>query len=168
MPRETKVIFYESIVAPHIDYCSSMLFVMNQSQIYYLQKIQNRFMRGILRAEVRTHISEMLEVLGWKSINQRIHYNVLKLMYRLENGDLPKYLDSMLYSNREVHNYNTRNTHYRLPMYNKSFSHRSLGYNGVKLYNSLSNFYTMGELRELQYNQFLDLLSVFIKESISI
>lgn len=168
LPLETKIIFYESIVAPHIDYCSSVFFIMNQSQIYRLQKIQNRFMRAILRAESRTHIREMLEVLEWKSINQRINFNVLKLLFRLENGDLPNYLDSILCTNREVHNYKTRNTHFRLPLYSKSFSQRSLGYNGVKLYNSLSNFYTLGELRELKYDNFLNLLNIFIKDNISI
>lgn len=125
-------------------------------------------MRGILNTENRTHIKDMLEKLNWKSINQRIQFNVLKLLFRIDKGELPKYLNNLLSTNSDIHNYNTRNTHFRLPKYSKSFSQRSLGYNGVKLYNSLSNYCKLDDLQSLEYSRFTEILHRFVKEKIDI
>ncbi|KAJ8971063.1 hypothetical protein NQ317_002755, partial [Molorchus minor] len=57
----TKITIYKSIIAPHIDFCSSVLFNLKDNQIQQLQKIQNRGMRNILQCNKFTPIKLMLE-----------------------------------------------------------------------------------------------------------
>ncbi len=50
----------------------------------------------------------MLEVLGFQSVKQRIAFNSLKLMYKIENGLAPKYLKDLPKKNKEKYQYNLR------------------------------------------------------------
>lgn len=166
MPRDCKEIYYKSLVSPHIDYCSSVLFIMNSGQIETLQKIQNKFMRLILRAERRTHIVDLLDRLHWQSIKQRIYFNTLKLIYHMIKGDLPEYLKKLLVTNRDIHKYETRNTHYRLPVFVKTCSQQSLYYKGLNEYNKMQDVYKNCNLKELSLKEFLKLLCSYIKDKV--
>lgn len=168
LPTHSKITFYKSLVSAHIDYCSSILFIMHDSQIDRLQKIQNKFMRVILRTQSRTHIVDMLDKLKWQSVNQRIHFNTIKFIYRIIKGDLPEYLERILVSNREIHNYNTRNTHYRIPLFTKAFSQRSLISKGITEYNKVQDHFKNCDLKMLPKAEFIKLLSYYIKDKISI
>ena len=48
---EEKKLLYKSLVVPHIDYSSAILFMCNQSEIIGLQKLQNKAMRMILKED---------------------------------------------------------------------------------------------------------------------
>jgi hypothetical protein len=50
----------------------------------------------------------MLKVLGFQSIKQRLAFNSLKLMYKIENNLAPKYLKDLLKKNKERYKYNLR------------------------------------------------------------
>jgi hypothetical protein len=41
----SKITLYNAIIVSHFDYCSSILFLANESQLNELQKLQNRMMR---------------------------------------------------------------------------------------------------------------------------
>jgi hypothetical protein len=45
----TKTMIYQSSIQPHIDYCSSVIFMTSEGEIRSLQLIQNRAMRIILK-----------------------------------------------------------------------------------------------------------------------
>lgn len=47
----TRLLLYKSIKAPHIDYCSSVLFLCNEGQMTQLQRAQNRALRAITRSD---------------------------------------------------------------------------------------------------------------------
>jgi hypothetical protein len=63
---ESKILLYKPIVSPHNDYCSSLLYLINNEQMLLLQKIQNKIMKLILRCNKRTSISWMLQTLKWQ------------------------------------------------------------------------------------------------------
>jgi hypothetical protein len=90
--------FYKTVVAPHLDYCASILFLLTNTQIEELQKVQNKFMRILLQAKRDTHIKEMLDKLEFLSVKEQIEVNVLKLVYKIENLMAPKYLTEKLIS----------------------------------------------------------------------
>ncbi|XP_055388140.1 uncharacterized protein LOC129616511 [Condylostylus longicornis] len=50
------VMLYNSLILPHIDYCSSILFICSEEKRNKLQKLQNRAMRIILKVNKRTSI----------------------------------------------------------------------------------------------------------------
>lgn len=132
------ILVYKTIIAPHFDYCASILFLCQDRDLQKLQKQQNRAMRIILRCSKRTNINTMLQVLQWQSIKQRIYFNTLILIYKVVNNLLPKYMSKQLHLNSEVHNYETRNRlDYRLPKLAKSSTQNCLFYKGIKMYNNL-------------------------------
>ena len=56
-----RISIYKSIIAPHFDYCSSLLFLCNQTAFDRLQKLQNRAMRAVLMCKRLTPIAFMLD-----------------------------------------------------------------------------------------------------------
>lgn len=134
----TKIIVYKSIIAPHFDYCSTILFLCTENDIQRLQKMQNKAMRVILYCDKRTHIRTMLDALQWMSVKQRIYLHSMIFIYKLVNNMLPNYLNEGLILSSEMHNYNNRDkTNFRLPLLKKTCSQNCLYYKGIKFFNEL-------------------------------
>jgi hypothetical protein len=68
----TLIILYKSLILPHIDYCSNILYLLNDQQIEKLQSLRNKIMRLILKAPYDMSINNMLNILEWLSVKQRI------------------------------------------------------------------------------------------------
>jgi exonuclease III len=135
----TKILIYKTIISPHFDYCSSILFDMNEENFKKLQKLQNRAMRVILQCHRLTPIIEMLNTLCWLSVKQRNAFHVLILVHKIVNKKCPEYLCNDLKFNKDVHSYNTRNAmDINIGKQNNVFFQRSLMVNGFKLFNSLA------------------------------
>ena len=138
---ETKIILYKSIVAPHFDYCSSLLFALKDSNIKQLQKMQNKFMRNILKLKKDTSVSFMLNILCLLSIKQRLAYNVIKIMHSIESDQSPQYLKNFMLKTKSKNNYNLRrNSLYDVPNFKKSNSQDSLFYKGIQLFNRFKDY----------------------------
>ena len=134
----TRVTLYNTLVLPHIDYCSTVWGnSICKKDLSRLQRIQNSAMRIILECHYRTHICDMLKTLKWLSVEQRLHYNICCQMWKIKNNQAPSYLDHINVETRTVHDYNTRaasqsNIHV-------TQSHKnSLKANGTRAWNSLS------------------------------
>lgn len=93
LTAEAKVNVYNSLIAPHFDYCASVLFLANQTQLKRMQVLQSRVMRLILRCDRLTSRQLMLDCLQWISVKQRIEYNTLVFVFRIRKGMAPKILD---------------------------------------------------------------------------
>jgi hypothetical protein len=72
LTKTAKITIYNSIISPHLDYCSSILFLANEEYLNRMQFIQNRAMRIILRFHRRTHVKTMLDNLERQSTKQQI------------------------------------------------------------------------------------------------
>ena len=88
----TRCTIYRTIIAPHFEYCASLMIGIYDHDLSFLQKLQNRGMRIILRCNRRTKISDMLEALQFLSIKQRINYNLYMLIFKMINVMCPNYL----------------------------------------------------------------------------
>jgi hypothetical protein len=88
----TKVVLYKSLIAPHIDYCSSLLYMLPNYRIKELQIIQNRCMRIILKCDRYTSVQYMLNILQLMDVKTRIIYNTLVTIYKIKNKLMPNYL----------------------------------------------------------------------------
>jgi hypothetical protein len=78
----------------------------------------------------------MLGVSGFQSVKQRIAFNSLKLMYKIENGLAPKYLRELLKKNKERYQYNLRRKSlYEIPNFTKNYTRNSLFCETLDLYN---------------------------------
>src|SRR6218665_261532 len=70
-----------SIVHSKLDYCNSLFYSINSSQIKRLQTIQNALARAVTKTPKHHHITPVLKSLHWLKIPQRIHYKIASLTY---------------------------------------------------------------------------------------
>lgn len=138
LPFWSKIYLYKTLIAPHIDYCSSILFLASETQLKRLQRLQNKQMRFILQCSKYTPSRIMLETLQWLSVKERIIFNVLTIIYKMTKNLLPEYLRTILVSGNEIHDYPTRQTNdLRVVSFVMSTTQRSIYYKGVRIFNSL-------------------------------
>lgn len=135
---KSRLLVYNAVILPHLQYCCSILALFNKTQINKLQILQNRCLRRILNAPFHTHINDMLIKLNFLNVKDIISYNVLIFIHRLTLGLLPSYLTNDLLANKEIHNYDTRtkNNYYIKSVKHKKSSN-SLFYKGLSMYNKL-------------------------------
>lgn len=165
LSKESKITIYLTTIAPHIDYCSTLLYLINKEDIKRLQKIQSKAMRVILNAKRDVRIENLLNSLNWLSVNQRITFNCLVFIQKIQHGLLPKYLNNQIVYNRDVTPYNTRTRNdFRLPQCRKSQTQNSIYYKGLKQYNELPN----GIKQETDLNHFKELLVQHILKTIKV
>lgn len=134
----TRTKIYTSIVASHIEFCSSILFLSNETDLKKLQLLQNRGMRILLGCNKYTSIKSMLDCLGWMTIKQRVNFNTIVLIYKIINNLLPNYLTNKINYVKDGHNYNLRtNEHFKLKFFNNKKNENNLYYKGMQMYNKL-------------------------------
>src|SRR5436190_17653076 len=108
MSRIMRSNVYGTIVAPLIEYCASIYIGLNETNIQRLQKLQNQGMRIILRKDRKEKVTNMLKVLKFMSIKDRIKYNVCILVYKMVNKLCPQYLSKEVEMVQARSNRNTR------------------------------------------------------------
>lgn len=136
-----RLTIYKTIIAPHFEYCSTVLLFLNNNEIQTLQKMQNKAMRVILQCNRYTPIQNMLEVLGFMTIRQRILLRTLQFIYKIKNLLLPSYLYDKISYVGDMHDYNTRQRNdLHIERYYSSVTRKSLFCKGFKEYNSLPNY----------------------------
>ena len=133
-----KIQIYKSIIAPYIEFCSSILFMCNDTDIERIQKIQNRAMRIILKMPKTTPINIMLNMLQWLNVRERIMLKILIFIHKIIQEKTPSYLSENIERNTERTNYRLRNfdqlTHL---MGNKEKTRNSIFIKGIVHYNRL-------------------------------
>lgn len=83
MKVENRICIYKTIIAPHFEYCPTILFLLNESQFERLQKIQNRAMRAVMNVNKRTSIRLMLETLEWLNVKQIVTMRTLQFIHKM-------------------------------------------------------------------------------------
>ena len=134
----SKIHLYKSIISPHIDFCTSILFLANETQISRLQRLQNKIMHLILRCNRFTSSTIMLDALQWLSVKQRIVFMTMVFIFKVVNGLLPRYLCDRIVRGNNIHRYNTRNAEdVRTPNFITGASQNSLFFKGINVFNSM-------------------------------
>jgi len=109
LSMQTKLLLYNSIAAPHLEYCSTLFYNMPKYILHDVQTVQNRAMRIILRCNRYTPIQTMLNVLNILSVKQKVVYNSFVFIYKVKNKLVPSYICDKIQNFADVHSYNTRN-----------------------------------------------------------
>ena len=137
---DSRKLVYNTIVLPHFNnYCSTVLYLANQSDMDRLQKLQNRAMRVILRCNIYTRVNDMLKVLGWMNVYNYVEFNVLMFIYKIKLHVVPPYLQGNVQTFEDFHNYKTRGgINFVLQRVNTTAAQRSIFFRGLNTYNSLS------------------------------
>ena len=125
---------------PYFDYCSPLWDTCGKGLQDKVQKFQNRAARVISGVNYETRSSDVLESLGWETLDKRRLRNKAVLMYKILHDYSAPNLKQLFNKRNEVQtSYNLRNncTDLNLPNPKTEYLKRSLGYNGAKLWNSL-------------------------------
>lgn len=126
------------MIAPHFDYCASILYLSSEGDFEQLQKQQNRAMRIILKCEQSTSIKDMLNALSFLNVKQRVKFLTLTFIHKIKQQKLPRYLSSKVQYVRESQHYNLRNNNdFRLPKVSRASSQNCLYYKGLCEFNQL-------------------------------
>ncbi len=134
----TKLLIYKTIIAPHFNYCSTVIFMMNKTDLNDLQVAQNKALRCITRSDYYTKISHMLEVTSLLSVQQITILNTFVFIYKVNNNLLPKHLKNNLTLVSEVHNYGTRQqANFFIKRTNTTKGKNQIFIKGIKIYNEI-------------------------------
>ena len=136
--RERKLLA-NALLQPRFDYgCNFWYRGITQKLKDKLQVTQNKIIRFILDLHPRSHIDCLyFKKLFLVSVENRVNFMSLNLMYNIFNGCAPNYLDSFHCTS---HSHNTRNNVYSFNIpYCKSHSKVGFEYNGIVLWNGLPN-----------------------------
>jgi hypothetical protein len=138
LSKWVRQIVYNTIVAPHFQYCPTIFMDINKCDLNTLQKLQNRGLRATLQCGRLTHRRDMLEELKWLSVEQQINYSVLSFIHQVLHNEEYSYFDEFYKLNSDIHNHHTRAAQdFYMPTQNKSCAQKSLFVNGLKKFNSL-------------------------------
>ena len=134
---KTSLLLFDTLIVPHIDFCSSILFMLNEGDLHTLQLIQDRAMHVILKCSRDTSIVYM-EQETKLSVKQMIVHNVLLFMFKATKELLPPYITSQLAYVANVQPYALRsNQCLRLPQLLTNMGQRSFLYRGAQLFNDM-------------------------------
>jgi len=138
LSKSTKKLIYNCIIAPHFDYCASILWNASNENVKKMQLLQNKGMRTILNCKYDTHIEDMLNKIEWLNVKQKLALDVLVLIKKINNKEVPNYLCEEVKFASDIHNYGTRTaTDFYIPAIKSAFGKKSLFQDGLRLYNSL-------------------------------
>ena len=91
-----KTLIY-AFVANRLDYCNSILFGINESEINLLQSVLRSAARLVMGKRKYDSISDdMRDVLHWLPIHQRIEFKICTFVYKCLHNIAPLYLREML------------------------------------------------------------------------
>lgn len=160
---EHKKTLYHTLIAPHFDYCASLLSMCNIEDFKNLQLQQNKAMRIVLRCNRRMSIITRLEILGLMNVHQRITFLTLIMVFKMKNNLVPDFTTRNITYVGESHRYPLRNVgDFHLPLYKKDNTQKNIFYSGLKMFNELPD-----ELKnEKNIFTFKRLLTIYIKRNL--
>ena len=120
-----------AIVSSRIDYCNSLLYGVNKSVIFKLQKVQNAAARIISKRKKRKSVRDVLNKLHWLPVEKRIIFKLLVLTYKIIRGIAPECL-SHLISIRSTDEFLLH-----LVYLNTTYGQRSFSYVAPRYWNAL-------------------------------
>ena len=88
---DDKLLFYNSYIRPHLEYCSVIWGNSTNLNIQKVTKLQRRACKLILMSEY-THLEESCDRLKIFSFDEIVFLNKAKIMYKIANNIAPMYL----------------------------------------------------------------------------
>jgi hypothetical protein len=78
-----------SIITSKLDQCNSLLYGTTLNNIQKLQRIQNFALRTVLNLRSHSHITQHYLELHWLTIDQRIHFKTLTIIFKCIHSMAP-------------------------------------------------------------------------------
>ena len=140
VPDDILLTIYRAMIQPYFDYCSSLWGNYSAYLKEKLQRFQNRAARIIAGANYETNSADVLESLGWETLEKRRKRNKSILMHRILNNRTAPNLKELFTRNNELQGYydlRSRCPDLALPNPKRDFLKNSFRYSCAKLWYSL-------------------------------
>jgi len=139
---EERKMLCSTLLQAHFDYGYNVWYRgLTKSLRIKLQTSQNKMIRYILDSGSRFHVGyDSFSKLNWLSFQKRMEYLTLSTMFSVFNNCAPMYMISQFSRMSNHHQHQTRSVSnsFALPRVN-SHGHHSFRFNGIKMWNNLSN-----------------------------
>jgi hypothetical protein len=108
LPLDARILFYNSYVLPHFDYCCTIWGNCTQTLMKDLVKLQKRAARIILDKDYNTRSKELFCELNWMPIEDRITFQRSLQVFKCINGMCSQGLDEIFEYANNIHSHSTR------------------------------------------------------------
>ena len=94
VPRRTIVVLYNTLVLPHLDYCSCVWLTCGVNLQMELERIQNYAIKLVTSAKSSTTSAQLRSELSWTTLQDRREMQVVSKIHSCLHGRDPAYLCS--------------------------------------------------------------------------
>ena len=101
LPLDTRKLFFNYYIKPHLSYCSSIWGQTSKENLNRIIKLQKQAARLILNKDYTTPSAELLNELDWQLFPDSVQYQQALLVYKSLNNLAPHYMKDMF---QHVHN----------------------------------------------------------------
>lgn len=140
LPKESKKLLYNALVAPHLNYCSEVWTHSLTSELQRkLEVVQNSAMRFILGiVDRRCSVALMRNQLGWVTLKDKreVHFLTMCWLATSDCARSPAYLRNMFTPTSAIHGHNTR-PRLHVPIVHSSYAKASFSLYGPVVYNKI-------------------------------
>ena len=81
---------YRSIIEPYFRHCYPIWGSASSTNLQRLQKLQNQASRIVTESPYDAHSEPLIKELGWLTINQQIHRETEKIVYKALHNEAPE------------------------------------------------------------------------------
>ncbi len=96
LTNESAEIIIHALITSKLDNNNALLYGIPDYMIMKLQRVQNCAARIITRIPKHNHITPVLVKLHWLPMDKRIQFKILLLVYKIKQGQAPKYLNTLV------------------------------------------------------------------------
>ena len=123
LPTQTRILLYNSLILPHINYCI-MAWAYQSNRLFKLQK---RAIRIVANSKYNTHTEPLFKLYRILKLADVLTLQTMKVYHKFRNNELPVYMQNWpLVTNNEIHRYNTRTaTDLHTFKYRRTFAKKS-------------------------------------------
>lgn len=141
LPIDILRIISHSLIYSHVSYCGAVWGNASRGDIRRLQITLNKAARIVLRSGFEMGSKELMEKMGWLTIEEYIRRHSIKLISKIYRSEKPEFIYSKLVLGRKTHQLNLRSKkkeHFVLPRIKTEMGRRTFIFRTVKLWNSLN------------------------------
>ena len=139
LDTSSAIILANSLVSSKLDYCNSLFYGLPASSLDRLQKVQNSLARVVVPCVKRHHhIMPTLKMLHWLPVQQRIHFKIASLTYKILQHQQPAYLFEVITPYNPTRNLRSVDKHLlKVPNIRSANGRRSFSFAAPTVWNSL-------------------------------
>lgn len=144
---DNKVMFYKSLIQPHLDYCAFIFRMCDKKYLDKLQSIQNSSLRACTMQSSEINYVEFREKYKIVKVETRIRTNVIKVVDKIIKVNYPIKIREKIKTNDQMRSRSLRyQDEYKLPTYISRIGQKSFMYEAINEYNKFNRFVKQNNL----------------------